>query len=52
MIKPSAMSAGHAGEILSMIEKAGFGLIAMKLVSLKHATGWTFLCRTQCQRLL
>ena len=40
MIKPSAMSDGHAGDILSMIEKAGFRLVAMKLVHLsKHQAG-------------
>jgi len=40
MIKPSAMAAGHAGVILAMIEKAGFRIIAMKLVRLtKHQAG-------------
>jgi len=40
MIKPSAVAAGHAGDILSMIEKAGFRLVAMKLVHLsKHQAG-------------
>ena len=40
MIKPSAMSDEHAGDILSMIEKAGFRLVAMKLVHLsKHQAG-------------
>ncbi|MCX6283270.1 MAG: nucleoside-diphosphate kinase, partial [Bacteroidetes bacterium] len=28
MIKPSAISAGQAGNILAMIEKSGFRLIA------------------------
>ncbi|MEI7490905.1 MAG: nucleoside-diphosphate kinase [Bacteroidota bacterium] len=36
MIKPSAISAGHTGNILAMIEKAGFRLIALKLI---HLTG-------------
>ncbi|MEI6883275.1 MAG: nucleoside-diphosphate kinase [Bacteroidota bacterium] len=40
MIKPSAIADGHAGDILAMIEKAGFRLIAMKLVHLsKHQAG-------------
>jgi len=40
MIKPSAMAAGQAGNILAMIEKAGFRLVAMKLVQLsRHQAG-------------
>jgi len=40
MIKPSALAAGHSGEILAMIEKAGFRLVAMKLVRLsKYQAG-------------
>ena len=40
MIKPSAMAAGHAGAIISMIEKNGFRPVAMKLVKLsKHQAG-------------
>ena len=40
MIKPSALAAGHAGDILAMIEKAGFRIVAMKLVYLsKHQAG-------------
>lgn len=31
MIKPDAMSAGHAGAILAEINKAGFRIVAMKL---------------------
>jgi nucleoside-diphosphate kinase len=34
MIKPDAVSEGHAGEITGMIEKAGFGIIAMKMTRL------------------
>ena len=40
MIKPSAVAAGHAGDILAMIEKAGFRLVAMKLIHLsRHQAG-------------
>lgn len=40
MIKPSAMADGHAGDILAMIEKAGFRLVAMKLIHLtRHQAG-------------
>jgi nucleoside-diphosphate kinase len=40
MIKPSALASGHSGEILAMIEKAGFRLVAMKLVKLsKYQAG-------------
>jgi nucleoside-diphosphate kinase len=42
MIKPSAMASGHAGDILSMIEKAGFSLVAMKLVHLSKAQAGKF----------
>ena len=42
MIKPSAMAAGHAGDILAMIEKAGFRLIAMKLVHLSSQQAGSF----------
>jgi nucleoside-diphosphate kinase len=31
IIKPDAVAAGHAGEILSMIEKAGFRILALRL---------------------
>jgi len=40
MIKPSALAAGYAGDILAMIGKAGFRLVAMKLVHLsKYQAG-------------
>lgn len=42
MIKPSAVSEGHAGEILAMIEKAGFRLVAMKLVHLSREQAGMF----------
>jgi nucleoside-diphosphate kinase len=35
MIKPDAVRDGHAGEILSMIEKAGFKIIAIKMEYLR-----------------
>jgi nucleoside-diphosphate kinase len=34
MIKPEAVSDGHSGEIISMIEKAGFKIIGMKMTQL------------------
>ena len=40
MIKPSALASGHAGDILTMIERAGFRLVAMKIIHLsKHQAG-------------
>ena len=42
MIKPSAVAAGHTGEITSMIEKAGFRLVAMKLVHLSRQQAGMF----------
>jgi nucleoside-diphosphate kinase len=37
IIKPDAVAAGHAGEILSMIEKAGFRILAMRMTRLNQA---------------
>lgn len=34
IIKPDAVAAGHAGEILTMIEKAGFRVAAMRMTTL------------------
>ena len=34
IIKPDAVAAGHAGQILSMIEKAGFRIRGMKMIRL------------------
>ena len=34
IIKPDAVAAGHAGEILSMIEKAGFRFLALRMTRL------------------
>ena len=42
MIKPSAISAGHAGNILAMIEKAGFRLLALKLIHLTRQQAGQF----------
>jgi len=42
MIKPSAVAAGHTGEITAMIEKAGFRLVAMKLVHLSRQQAGMF----------
>jgi nucleoside-diphosphate kinase len=37
IIKPDAVKAGHAGEILARLEKAGFGLVALRLRHLTRA---------------
>jgi nucleoside-diphosphate kinase len=42
IIKPDAVAAGHAGEILSMIEQAGFRILALRMTRLteKQAQGF------------
>jgi len=42
MIKPDAFADGNTGAILSMIEKAGFRLIAMKVTRLTQETAGKF----------
>ena len=42
MIKPDAFADGNSGAILSMIEKAGFRLIAMKAIRLTPETAGKF----------
>lgn len=42
MIKPDAFADGNTGSILSMIEKAGFKLIAGKVTQLSAATAGKF----------
>ena len=37
IIKPDAMAARHAGEILSLIEKAGFRILALRLTRINRA---------------
>ncbi len=37
IIKPDAVQAGHAGAILSRLERAGFRIVALRLRSLSHA---------------
>jgi nucleoside-diphosphate kinase len=37
IIKPDAVKAGHAGAILSRLEKAGFRVVALRLRSLSRA---------------
>ena len=37
IIKPDAVKAGHAGAILSRLEKAGFRIVALRLRALSHA---------------
>jgi nucleoside-diphosphate kinase len=36
-IKPDAVAAGHAGEILAMIEKAGFKILALRMTRLTES---------------
>jgi nucleoside-diphosphate kinase len=36
-IKPDAVAAGHAGEILAMIQKAGFKILAMRMTRLTES---------------
>jgi nucleoside-diphosphate kinase len=42
IIKPDAVAEGHAGEILAMLEQAGFRIIGMRMVKLtqQHAEGF------------
>ena|SRR5579872_2185236 len=42
IIKPDAVAEGHAGEILAMIEKAGFKILALRMTRLspKQAEGF------------
>jgi nucleoside-diphosphate kinase len=35
IIKPDAVAAGHSGEILSMIEQAGFRILGLRMLRLK-----------------
>jgi nucleoside-diphosphate kinase len=42
IIKPDAVAAGHAGEILAAIEKAGFKLLALRLTRLTAAQAQGF----------
>ena len=37
IIKPDAVADGHAGEILTMLEEAGFRIIAMRMLKLSQA---------------
>ena len=36
IIKPDAVSAGHAGEIIAMLEKAGFKILALRMTRLSE----------------
>lgn len=42
IIKPDAVAAGHAGEILSMIEKAGFRFLALRMTRLTEPQARAF----------
>ena len=42
IIKPDATAAGHIGEIITEIEKAGFGILAMRKLRLTRAQAEAF----------
>ncbi len=42
MVKPNSYQDGNTGSILSMIEKAGFQIVAMKLVKITKYTAQKF----------
>jgi nucleoside-diphosphate kinase len=42
IIKPDAVAAGHAGEILASIEKAGFKILALRMTKLSEAQAQGF----------
>jgi nucleoside-diphosphate kinase len=42
IIKPDAVAAGHAGEILSMIEQAGFRILGLRMTRLTEAQARAF----------
>ena len=42
MIKPDAVAAGQAGEILAMIQKAGFKILALRMTRLTEAQAQGF----------
>jgi len=37
MIKPDAVAAGHAGEILAMIEQAGFRIVNLRMIRITES---------------
>jgi nucleoside-diphosphate kinase len=37
IIKPDAIKDGHAGEVISLLEKAGFRIVALRMVHLSRA---------------
>jgi nucleoside-diphosphate kinase len=42
IIKPDAVAAGHAGEILAMIERAGFKLLGARMLRMRKAQAQEF----------
>jgi nucleoside-diphosphate kinase len=42
IIKPDAVAGGHAGEILSMIEQAGFRILGLRMTRLTEAQARAF----------
>jgi nucleoside-diphosphate kinase len=42
IIKPDAVAAGHAGEILAMLQKAGFKIIGMRMMQLSEPQAQAF----------
>jgi len=44
IIKPDAVKAGQAGDILARVEKSGFKLVALRLRHLSRAPGSPKMC--------
>ena len=42
MVKPDAVAAGNTGNILAMIEQAGYKIVALKLTQLSEAKAGEF----------
>ena len=42
IIKPDAVAAGHAGQILAMIESAGFRLLGARMLRLRREQAQEF----------
>jgi nucleoside-diphosphate kinase len=49
IIKPDAVSAGHAGEILTLLEKAGFRIVALRMLRLSQSQAEGFYA-VHCER--
>lgn len=42
MIKPSTVAEGHAGAILSLIQKAGFRIVSLKMIKMSYEQAGKF----------